>query len=208
MKKPIDINTWERKDLFLFFKQFEEPFFGVCVEVDVTAAYEQSKAQGVSFFLYYLHKALAAANAVEAFRYRIDGEQVFLYDVVHASPTINRANGTFGFAYMDYLPDFNDFVKAAQVEIERIQQTTGLQPANSSENVIHFSSLPWLRFTGLSHARSFSFNDSIPKISFGKASREGDRLMMPVSIHAHHGLVDGYHVGLFVERFQELLATE
>lgn len=206
MKKNIDINSWERRDLFLFFKQFEEPFFGICVEVDVTAAYDRCKARGISFFLYYLHKALAAANAVDAFRYRIDGEQVVLYDVVNASPTINRPNGTFGFAYMDYLPEFDAFAEAAQLEIERVQQSEGLQPANSSENVIHFSSLPWLRFTGLSHARSFSFNDSIPKISFGKASRDGERLLMPVSIHAHHGLVDGYHVGLLIDRFQELLS--
>jgi chloramphenicol O-acetyltransferase type A len=28
---------------------------------------------------------------------------------------------------------------------------------------------------------------------------------MPVSVHVHHGLADGYHVGLFVERFQELM---
>jgi len=28
---------------------------------------------------------------------------------------------------------------------------------------------------------------------------------MPVSIHAHHALVDGYHIGLFVEEFQKLM---
>ena len=28
---------------------------------------------------------------------------------------------------------------------------------------------------------------------------------MPVSIHGHHALMDGYHVGMFVEKFQNLL---
>jgi chloramphenicol O-acetyltransferase type A len=28
---------------------------------------------------------------------------------------------------------------------------------------------------------------------------------MPVSIHVHHGLMDGYHVGLFVDEFQRLM---
>ena len=28
---------------------------------------------------------------------------------------------------------------------------------------------------------------------------------MPVSIHGHHALMDGYHVGEFVERLQNLL---
>jgi chloramphenicol O-acetyltransferase type A len=28
---------------------------------------------------------------------------------------------------------------------------------------------------------------------------------MSVSIHVHHALVDGYHVGLYVDRFQALM---
>ncbi len=28
---------------------------------------------------------------------------------------------------------------------------------------------------------------------------------MPVAVHVHHALADGYHIGLFVEKFQELL---
>ncbi len=205
MKQLIDIENWPRKDHFKFFSQFDEPFFGLTVTIDCTAAYKRSKQLGVSFFLYYLHKALAAANAVEAFRYRIDGDKVYLYDVVHASPTINRPDGTFGFSYVDYHPDFNTFVTGAQIEIERVQNTTGLIPAISGENVIHFSAIPWVDFTSLSHARSFSFKDSMPKISFGKVTEKDGVKTMPVSIHVHHGLMDGYHVGQFVEKYQELL---
>lgn len=205
MKQSININTWHRKDHFNFFRQFEEPFFGVTVTIDCTKAYAYAKEQGISLFLYYLHKALAAANAIEPFRYRIGGNEVFLYDVVHASPTINRPDGTFGFAYMDYHKDFNAFAREAQKEIERVQGSTGLVPAVSGENVIHFSSIPWLDFTSLSHARSFSFNDCIPKISFGRITGTGEVKTMPVSIHVHHGLMDGYHVGQFTELFQQIL---
>lgn len=205
MKQLIDIENWPRKDHFKFFNRFDEPFFGLTVNVDCTIAYARSKELGASFFLYYLHKALAAANAIEAFRYRIDGDRVYLYDEVHASPTINRPDGTFGFSYVDYHPDFNMFVTRAQTEIERVQNTTGLIPAISGENVIHFSAIPWVDFTSLSHARSFSFKDSMPKISFGKITEKEGVKTMPVSIHVHHGLMDGYHVGQFVEKYQELL---
>lgn len=205
MKQQIDIDTWPRKDHFKFFNTFDEPFFGVTINVDCSIAYAKSKEQGVSFFLYYLHKALAAANTVEAFRYRIDGDNVYLYDTVHASPTINRPNGTFGFSYVDYHPDFSTFVAGAQKEIDRVQNSTGLVPAISGENVIHFSAIPWVDFTSLSHARSFSFRDSMPKISFGKVTEKEGVKSMQVSIHVHHGLMDGYHVGQFTDKFQELL---
>lgn len=205
MKQLIDIQTWNRKDQFAFFNRFEEPFFGVTVQITCGRAYAFAKANNLSFFQYYLHKSLQAANAIEAFRLRIQDEQVYIYDTVHASPTINRPDGTFGFSYIDYHPDFNQFSRAAQVEIEKVQNSTGLIPAVSGENVIHYSSIPWLHFTSLSHARSFSFKDSIPKISFGKMIDQNGDKIMPMSVHVHHALMDGFHVAAYVDLFQELM---
>lgn len=205
MKTRINIDDWIRKEHYLFFSQFEEPFFGVTVTVDCTKAYQQAKAKDVSFFLYYLYRALKAANEVENFRYRIVNKEIYLFDQVNASPTINRPNGTFGFAYIDYEEDETMFYQKAFEETEKVRQANTLLPAVSGENVIHFSALPWLDFTALSHARSFTFPDSCPKISFGKVTEHNGRKTMPVSIHVHHGLMDGYHTGLFVDRFQELM---
>jgi chloramphenicol O-acetyltransferase type A len=205
VKQKLALENWSRKDHFKFFSQFEEPFFGVCVEVDCSKAYENAKLNGHSFFLKYLHASLVVANLVEPFKYRISDDEVWIYDQVNASATINRPDGTFGFAYMDYFEDFAEFNAAAQVEIERVQNSVGLVPAGSGQNVIHYSSLPWINFTAVSHARSFSFKDSCPKISFGKLS---ETKQMPVSIHVHHALMDGFHVGQFVEAFQEILNAE
>ena len=208
MKSNMDINQWNRRDHFHFFRKFEEPFFGITTEVDCTKAYLASKESDASFFLWYLHKSLVAANETDPFRYRIDGEEVFLYDEVHASPTINRPDGTFGFSYMNYHRLFGDFAVKALAEIEKVQRITGLVPAVSGENVIHYSSVPWLHFTSLSHARAFAFKDSIPKISFGKMKEVNGQITMPVSVHVHHGLMDGFHVAQFVERFQSLLNSD
>lgn len=205
MKTLLDIENWSRKDQFRFFSRFEEPFFGVTVPVNCGHAYKVCKEQGYSFFLYYLHASLKAANETEPFRYRIEDDQVYVYDQVNASPTINRHDGTFGFSYMDYHPDFLVFSEHAKEVMEEVRKTTGLIPAVSGENVIHYSSIPWLNFTSLSHARSFSFKDSCPKISFGKMTEQNGIEQLPVSIHVHHALMDGFHVAQFVDRFQELL---
>lgn len=166
---------------------------------------KRAKASKHSFFLSYLHKALVAANLVEAFRYRIIDGQVWVYDQVNASPTINRPDGTFGFGYMNYEEDFAVFETNATIEMDRVRNSSGLEPAVSGENVIHFSSIPWISFTSLSHARSFAQKDSIPKISFGKMTETNGIRSMPVSVHAHHGLMDGYQVGQFLEHFQGLM---
>ena len=168
MRHLLDMDRWARKAHFEFFSRFEEPFFGVTVQLDCTRAYDHAKASGHSFFLSYLHKALVAANLVAAFRYRILDGQVWVYDQVNASPTINRPDGTFGFGYMNYEEDFGLFEHNATIEMDRVRNSGGLAPSVSGENVIHFSSIPWISFTALSHARSFAHQDSIPKISFVK----------------------------------------
>ncbi len=75
-----------------------------------------------------------------------------------------------------------------------------------SDNLIHFSAIPWVDFTALSHARSFTFADSCTTISFGKMSiSENRKRTMPISVYVHHGLMDGLHVGKFVDYFQDLM---
>lgn len=205
MKEIVDLETWIRKDHFKFFNAFEEPFFGVTMDVDCTATYQQAKDLQVSFFLLYLHKSLQAANEIEAFRLRIVDTEVWKYDQVNASATINRQNGTFGFGYIDYHADFQTFLAQASLEIEKVEQGTGLLPASSGDNVIHYSAIPWLDFKSLSHARSFRFKDSCPKISFGKLREKKGRRIMPLSVHVNHALMDGFQVGQYVDRYQTLL---
>jgi chloramphenicol O-acetyltransferase type A len=207
MKTLLDIENWPRKEHFLFFKQFEEPFFGLTVEIDCTKAYHTAKELGTSFFVYYLHKTIVAVNTIEPFRYRIEKDKIYIHDSIDVSATIMREDKTFGFSLIEYSPDFEVFASNAFKEIERIQNTTGLFTREfNNENLIHFSAVPWVNFTSLSHARSYTFPDSCPKISFGKMMIDnGGRKTLPMSIHAHHGLMDGYHVGQLVDRFQELM---
>lgn len=208
MKQKLDLNTWNRKEHFKFFNSFDEPYFGLVAEVDCTAACQKSKEISTSFFLYYLYKALVAANRIENFRYKIMEGEVFLFDQIDATPTIAREDGTFGFSYLKFYEDFKTFAEEALKIIEIIKNGSGLFPPEHLEvfeNVSEFSSIPWVNFSSLSHARSFSYKNSSPKISFGKLSEKNGRLMMPVSVHVHHGICDGAHVGLFYQYFQEEL---
>ena len=36
MYRPVDLENWNRKDAFGFFRSFEDPFFNVTVTLDVT----------------------------------------------------------------------------------------------------------------------------------------------------------------------------
>jgi len=207
MKTKLDLNTWNRKEHFEFFGNFDEPFFGINTTVDFTKGYQKIKDHGYPYFLYYLHKSLQAVNAIEAFKYRIDGDEVFIYDTVHASATIGRDDHTFGFSFIEFNEDFERFIKNGQEEIEAVKNSTGIRHTANAKRVdsIHYSSIPWYTFTGLTHARHFKYKDSVPKISFGKYTKTGDTLSLPIAIYVNHGLMDGYHIGQYLEEFQRLL---
>ncbi|MFB3386337.1 CatA-like O-acetyltransferase [Flavobacterium sp. LAR06] len=207
MKTLLDLENWNRKEHFVHFSGMEEPFFGATVEIDCTKAYQAAKSLKASFFIYYLHKILVAVNTIENFKYRISEGKIYINDRVDASATIGREDGTFGFSLIEYNSDFTVFEQTVLAEIERIQNTTGIFTRTfNDDNVIHFSAIPWLNFTSLSHARSYTFPDSCPKISFGKMmTSESGKRTIAMSVHVHHGLMDGLHVGQFVDTFQELM---
>ena len=202
--KTIDINTWNRKQHFEHFSALADPSFAVTIPFNVTQAYQVSKANKISFFTRYLHDCMRAINEVENFKYRILDNEVVVYDVIHTSPTILRQDKTFGFSFVHFNDDFKLFSDNLENEKKRINNSTNLYPPVNGLDCIHCSALPWVNFIGHKEPNS-GLLDSIPKISFGKATKINDELIMNVSVHVNHALVDGYHVGLFSEKFQHFL---
>jgi chloramphenicol O-acetyltransferase type A len=203
--KILDLNNWNRKDHFEFFKQFDQPFFGITAEVEITKAYQNSKARNQSLFLYYLHKSLVAINQLEYFKYRINERgDVVVYETIRGGATVNRADGTFSFSFLEYHNRFQEFEIKANEVIENIRNSNGLTNRDRDMDVCYFSAIPWIKFTSIEHAMN-SNADSIPRIAFGKWEERDGKKYMPVSVHVHHALMDGVHVGEFYELFQKLL---
>lgn len=204
--REIDINTWNRKQHFNHFSGLTDASFAVTIPFDVTKAYQFSKKQDLGFFSKYLHDCMKAINAVENLKYRIIDDKIVEYDVIHASPTLMRTDKTFGFSFIEFDEDLNVFINNFEAEKERIQNSTNLYPPVNSLDCIHCSAMPWFNFTAHKEPVSEGM-DSVPKVAFGKAEKVDGKLIMNVAINVNHALVDGYHVGLFSDKFQKYLNT-
>ena len=77
MKRIIDIENWERKENFNFFRHFQNPQLSITSEVECGGAKQRAKAAGQSFFLHYLYAVLRAANEIPEFRYSFSLPQRF-----------------------------------------------------------------------------------------------------------------------------------
>jgi chloramphenicol O-acetyltransferase type A len=205
VRRQIEIENWNRKEHFAFFRDFYEPCYGITSRVDCTEAYRYSKDLGFSFFISCLYWTLKAAQEVEAFALRIEEEKLFHYDRVDAGSAIDRPDGTFGFGYFVYNSDMQLFVQNAVVEVDRVRESSGLNRPEA-QNIIRYSSLPWIDFTSITHAQKSPTADSCPRITFGKMSEENGRRSIPIAIHVNHALVDGRDVGKFFELFQQILS--
>ncbi len=147
---------------------------------------------------------MMAINQTENFKYRIINDEIFELDVIHASATILRQDHTFGFSYINFSENFEEFNLNIIREKLRVHESSELYPPKYGLDCIHCSALPWFSFS--SQKEPFSgLQDSIPKIAFSKSYQHGDRLLMNVSISVNHALVDGYHVSLFSQKFQDFL---
>jgi chloramphenicol O-acetyltransferase type A len=204
----LDLATWSRRDAFDYFRAFDKPYFNVCVRVDAAPLKAAVKARGIgSFSLAYHHLALRLANEIEPFRYRLRDGRVCILDEVAGGATVLRDDDSFGFAYLPHTTDWAQFAGTGSAAIAAARQRqAGFEPRVGFDGLIHFTTLPWLHFSSFSHARNWGREDSIPKISFGRADAEGPRLWLPVSVEVHHALMDGLHVGRYVQRLEAAMA--
>ncbi len=125
MKHTVDIETWERRDNYAFFRNFLNSWISVATEIDCTEARAAAKAAGRSFFLYYLYAVLRAVNEIREFRYRTDSRgNVIWHDTVDVISPIAVPGRTFYTVRIPYHADFERFYAEARAIVTDIPGTT------------------------------------------------------------------------------------
>ena len=70
----------------------------------------------------------------------------------------------------------------------------------------YISTVPWLHYTQVIQPTGGS-EDSNPRFVWGKFEEKDGRVTMPLSVLAHHALVDGLHIARFYEAFNKQMET-
>lgn len=207
MYKVVDIENWKRKDAYLFFKDFDDPFFNVSVNVDITNLYRKCKQENTPFTLAMLYFSNKILNTIPEFQMRIKDGELVAFDTTHISFTVLHPDNTFTFCYLDFNIDFEKFITTGKARVATALEQKVLDGKADYLNTIHYSILPWLQFTTFKHAKRFNTGDSIPKITIGKRFQEGDKFKIPISVEVHHAIMDGYHLGQYFLKWEEQMKT-
>jgi chloramphenicol O-acetyltransferase type A len=203
--RHIDMQTWPRREHFKIFSTFDYPHFSLCANVDLTAFYPYVKQQGISFNIATVYLLARAANAIPEFRYRIRAGEVVEHEIVHPSTTILIDDDLFSFCTMDFVEDFSEFAARAAEMIAHVKEEPTLSDEPGRDDLLFMTAIPWVSFTSFMHPLQLHPTDSVPRFAWGKFFEDGRSWKMPLSVQGHHALMDGIHVGRYLEELQGYL---
>jgi chloramphenicol O-acetyltransferase type A len=206
MIHEINLKNWSRRRQFEFFKNYDYPHFSISTDIDISEAYRYTKNQGVSLFKVILFVSMKTANGIPEFRYRIRENSIVAHSIVHPSFTVSVEDNQFSFCNADYDQNIHQFFQNAEKAIRNIKENPFIQSDSNQDNRIYVTCIPWISFTGVMHPIHMHPVDSVPRLVWGKYIIEEESVKLPYSVQCHHALADGYHAGLFFNKFREIIS--
>lgn len=193
--KEIDLEKWNRISHYNTFKNIEKPQFSICSKIEVTNLVCAKE----NFFNKFLFNIMQVCNAIQEFRLRIIGDKVYEFDFLDININLLCENNCFESKRVSYSSLFEEFDKKLSSLKKNVSKLGELNIDKTQENnLVVTSYIPWIHFDSISEP-IFSKEESLIKIVYGRYSKIDGKFFIPVCVTAHHGLVDGYHIGRFFE---------
>jgi len=204
--KLVDIENWNRKTIYEYFKDFPDPFFNLTANLDVTRLYRFCKEKKLSFSLANLFYSLETANEIREFRMRLKDDRLVEFERIHATMTIAQPDETFSFCYFEMQENVFDFNESGKAAVEKYTRLKTFDVERDRVDLIYSSVIPWVSFTSFKHASRLNNKFTIPRMVWGKMFEDAGRKKMPHSVEVNHAIADGFHVGKYFVSLQKKLS--
>lgn len=194
-----EIKNYERMELFNHFNDQDNPFAYITLEFDVTNLYKLCKKNRNHYATigYYVVNAM---NKIDEFKYRYEDGRIYKYDKIDASFTQMFENKSIGFFPVEMKDNYDEFIEEyKRVESIFLQNNSSIPSFN--DGTVWLSCEPWFNFTGM--ITPINRKISIPEAIWDRFYFRDDKCYLHFMIKVHHGFVDGYHIGEFVNTFQQ-----
>jgi chloramphenicol O-acetyltransferase type A len=89
--------------------------------------------------------------------------------------------------------------------IAHVKEEPTLSDEPGRDDLLFMTAIPWVSFTSFMHPLQLHPTDSVPRFAWGKFFEDGRSWKMPLSVQGHHALMDGIHVGRYLEELQGYL---
>lgn len=199
----IDLEHYPRRQHLEYFSSLNYPYVGVTNNVDVTDLIQFCKDKRYSFYLVFMHVAALAADDIPELRQRIRKQRIIEYSECPTSHIELLDNGTYCYCTLKHHMGLEEYISYAENARKQCRLNGSIEEDSDSESMYFISTLPWLHYTSLIQPVAGG-EESNPRITWGKFQKDYDgREQLPVTILAHHGLVNGIHIAWFYENLEK-----
>ena len=199
----IDLENYPRRQHFEYFSSLQYPYVGVTNNIDVTELVRFCKDKKYSFYLMFIHAVALAADRIGEFRQRIHNGEIIEYKECPTSHIELLENGTYCYCTLHHHMALEEYISCAENARSECRQNGSIDEDSDSKKMYFISTLPWLHYTSLIQPVEGG-EDANPRITWGKFQKDHlGREQLPVTILAHHGLVDGIHIAQFYQNLEK-----
>lgn len=202
--KIIEMDSWNRKELYELFSNSKNPFYMVTFRFDVTDLYKFVKAEGLSFYYSFIYAVTKAVNRVENFRYAIqDGQVVLLEERLPSFTDMKKGSELFHIVTLPCQGTLEAFTKEARRASEA--QESFIDMEKETDAAVYLTCAPWLDITALRNEGLSDPDDTIPRIGWGKFTEENGRKVLGLSMEVNHRFIDGIHIAKFSDALSAVM---
>ncbi len=206
--KKIDLNQWERKEHYLYYKEKLKVSYSMTSNIDITKFLDYCHSKNIKFYATFIYCLTKTLNKIENFKMFEDEQgNLCVWDYILPNYTIfHKDDKTFSDCWTDFDEDFETFYREITKDMEFFKDAKGVKVKdNQPMNFYCVSCVPWINFTGYSTNVINGQLKYFPIITIGKYEKNNDKILMPCTITSAHAVCDGYHVGLFFNSLQKNL---
>lgn len=197
------IKNFERQDLFDHYNAWTNPFSFVTTKLDITKAYNYSRKYK-NLYAALCYTFTVALNRIENFKYAYENGEIVKYDKLNPKYTEMLDTNDVSFIGCELGNSLEEFIELNKVAKEKFKKTqVEVNFDNNEYGQVWYSCLPWFKFTGV--VPPFDPSITLPQIIWDKYEIVDGHVYINAMIIAHHGFVDGYHIGQLIEYINEEL---
>ena len=199
----IDLDKYDRRQHYEYFSSLQYPYVGVTNNVDVSKLVQFCKTKNYSFYLTFLHVAALAADGVKELRHRIHDGGIIEYSECPTSHIELLDNNTYCYCTLHHHMTMEEYIPYAVETRNQCRQNGSIDEDDDSDSMYFISTLPWLHYTAMIQPVAGG-EESNPRITWGRFQEDYcGRQQLPVTILAHHALVDGIHIAMFYQNLEQ-----
>lgn len=217
--KVIDLETWDRVNLFKTFDKFQDPYNHMNVRMDLTKLLEYCKEKTIKGSHAIIHLISKSLNEIPQYRTRLlqDG-RIVEYDKINPIFSVNVGEGKpFSSVQSKYDANPEIHLQRIAAEIAKVRKTNGGDYPEShfiDQDNFHLSCVRNVDFTSIK-CGIVTPKDSKPLVSWGMYSpeekislvdgqiKQTNTVKSTFFLRTHHGFADGDHIAEFFSKLQK-----